>query len=221
VGLEAAVAREQGPGVVFASTGDNVGYFDGPTSSALVRRLIALGVRSCLGNHEAWLDDSGRLAIQTEGDGGRHLDPDAFAWSRGLPLRLRVTFHGEALRVTIVQALLLRESPPEWEYVTTPYHLEGLLEAESADLVIVGHSHGPMIHTVPRDRSLPIESARLPLEQDGDLARPIAPGARLVVDAGSLGRPGHHPAPRQVGMSSYAVVDLERREVRVRAFRKG
>ncbi len=215
--LDSVLARETSPATAFVSVGDNVGYADGPTSSELCRRLQEHGIPSVYGNHEAWLDADGRLALVVDRDAPRQLTPEARAWCRALPLRLRVRF-GQApdLRVVVVHTLI-DDRGPEWTFITNEN--AGLVpELEHVDLVLAGHTHGPAIHVLAA--GLPARTLRLALDAGASLRVPLEPGRRYVVDAGSLARPGHHPAPGRFDLATYAVVELQPLAVSLHAIAK-
>jgi predicted phosphodiesterase len=204
-GLDLVLEREAGPKSAIVSVGDNIGYADGPTSSQFCRRLIARGIQSVYGNHEAWMGPGGRLFLVSDRGAPRALEPDALAYCASLPYRLR--FEHADLKVSIVHTLGEGET---WDYVS----LEGardLLDEQDADVVICGHTHGPAIYSVPRVGQP--SQARLDLNGDQPLALSLERGVRYVVDAGSLGRPGHHPLPGRLDRATWAVLDLSRRSV--------
>jgi predicted phosphodiesterase len=204
-GLELVLAREAGPKTAIVSVGDNIGYADGPTSSEFCRRLVARSIQSVFGNHEAWMGPGGRLFLVTDRAAPRALEPDALAFCTSLPYRLR--FEHEGLKVSIVHTLGEGET---WDYVSLE-SAGDLLDEQNADVVICGHSHGPAIYSVPRAGKL--RQARLDLDGDQPLVLSLERGVRYVVDAGSLGRPGHHPLPGRLDRATWAVLDLARRSV--------
>ena len=208
-GLETVLAREEGPGVAIVSAGDNVGYADGPTSSRLCRLLAGRRIPSVLGNHEAWALDDGELFLVEPPEAPNRLDEDALAWCRGLPVRLKIRFEdAPGVTVSLVHA-------HHGNYVSAE-NAGALAAEEAASVVFCGHSHGPAIYTV-RGAVL---AAKARLEPDGLLDARMAPDARYVVDAGSLGRPGFYPDPERLELATYAALDLRERRLEVRALAK-
>ncbi|MGE0712940.1 MAG: metallophosphoesterase [Planctomycetota bacterium] len=217
--LEQVVAREAGPQTAFLSVGDNVGYASGPDSSAFCQRLIELGARSVRGNHEEWISAEGELAIVLPPrHSERRLRPEALAWARALPLALWLRF-AAAPRLRV---LARHTIGPGWGYVHAG-NAAALAYEERAEVVLVGHSHGPSLYAIGEGDPFAGEVMRLPLASSGDeqIELPLpGPFERLVVDAGSLGRPGHHPEPPALGMASYALLDLVAGTASLRAFVK-
>lgn len=217
-GLEGVLAREARPPAAVLSMGDNVGYEDGPTSSAFVERLVALGIPSISGNHEDWLDDEGGLSIVRD-SARRRLTPAAFAWCQNLPLRLRLRLAAApGLKVVAVHTCLAPGRRQRWPFLDRPGKVEQLVQDEGADVVLTGHTHGPKVWRVKGGGATAVP---LELEPGARLVVPLEPGARYVLDAGSLGRPGHHPDPGRFDLATYAVLDVARRQLELHAFTKG
>lgn len=218
--LEGVLAREPAPPAAFLSMGDNVGYEDGRASSAFVERLAALGIPSLLGNHEDWLDDEGGLSIVRDSP-HRRLTPAALAWCQALPLRLRVRLlAAPGLKVVAVHTCLAPGRRQRWPFLDRPEKVEQLILDEGADVVLTGHTHGPKVWRVPRDPDLGATATPLELEPGARLVVPLEPGVRWVLDAGSLGRPGHHPDPGRFDLATYAVLDVGRRQLELHALTK-
>lgn len=208
-------AREARPGTALVSVGDNVGYHDGPTSSELVRRFAALGVRSVLGNHEHWMKDNGRLFLTHPPTAPDVLDPDAFEWCRGLPLRIELEHAALAgLRVAVQHSLFEEE---DWDYLVEG-NAARFLDAIGADVVFSGHSHRPAIYTVLPDGLVVAE--KLDPESERPIRTRIHPGLRYVVDAGSLSRPELKRSRPPFLRGTFATLDLGTRDVRVESFAK-
>lgn len=213
-GLDAVLACEGREVTVFVSVGYNVGYADASRSSALCQRLAELGVRSVHGNHEAYAD---------EGDG---LSVEALAWSGGLPMRLRLQSETALGTVVVVHTLTDEQDtsaefadvddPILYDYVG-PSNADLLADAEGVRVVVCGHSHSPVIYEVCLDR---VRTHQLELEPGARLDLRVREGTRYVVNAGSLARPGHHPAPGRPDLASYGVVDFMRGSVGLRAVEK-
>lgn len=214
-GLDAVLACERRGAPIFVSVGDNVGYADAASASALCQRLAELGIRSVHGNHEAYAD---------EGDG---LSGEALAWTGGLPMRLRVQSETALGAIVVVHTLTDDEDtaaefadvddPILYDYVG-PSNADVLADAEGARVVFCGHSHGPVIYEIS-----PTGAARthlLELEPGARLDLRVRDGMRYVINAGSLARPGHHPAPGRPDLATYGVVDFSKGTVGLRAVEK-
>jgi hypothetical protein len=212
-GLERVLAHESGSHVAHVSVGDNVGYADGATSSIFCARLETLKIPSVLGNHEEWMSPEGDLFIGRRG-GNNKLTRPALAYCHALPFRLRVrALARPELRVVVVHSL----KEDRWEYVDA-LNARDLLDAESADVVLSGHSHGPKLIDVGYGERVTIQ--RLELEDGAILVIPIDTGHRYIVDCGSLARPGHHPDPGRFELATYGVVDVAAGTLGLRAIAK-
>jgi predicted phosphodiesterase len=210
IGLEEVVAREHGPHIAMLSAGDNVGYADAVISSHLVALLAARGIRSVTGNHEAW-SEGGHLFLGPPG-APRQLSPEAWAWCQALPYRLRVVAAAlPALRLHLVHTF------PEWSYVDAE-NAERLLDLEQADVVFCGHTHRPAVYTVERGKKTKVK--RLDARSAKGIDVKLDPGARYVVDAGSLGRPTVPRLGPCLERGTYAAFDLVTRTVHLRSIDK-
>lgn len=226
-GLEGVLRRERAtPGALLLSVGDNVGYADGAASSELCARLEREGILSVHGNHEAWMEPDGRLAIVVDRKRPRLLSPEALRWSGALPMRIRLACAAAPdLPISVVHSILITGEPRReddagilHEYANTETAPLLVEQEGEARVVLCGHTHGPAIHAVdPRGR---VETRRLELEPDAELSLALDGDRRYVVDAGSLARPGHHPEPGRFELGTYAVVDLVARRAHLRAFAK-
>jgi hypothetical protein len=135
-------------------------------------------------------------------------------------LRLRVRFAAAPdLKVRIAHTILDPGPRQRWPFVS-PANVEAFASNEGAQVLLVGHSHGPGVWRLPRDPGAEVTLARLDLEGDAPLVVPLEPAVRLVVDAGSLARPGHHPLPGRPDRGTYAVLDVALGRVEVHAFTK-
>ena len=163
-GFDAAVAALRGAGaqqLLFA--GDAVGYY--PYVNEVIEGCRAIGVIAVRGNHDRLLiepsDDAravwSRYALDIA---DRVLRRENRAWLAALPAQWRVTIGGRRI-------LLCHGSPwSDEEYVYPDASLEPLL-ACCADIVILGHTHIPLVARV---------------------------GEVLVVNPGSCGQPrDYHP----------------------------
>jgi predicted phosphodiesterase len=202
--LRAVLARARGPGAAIVSAGDNIGYADGPTSSALCAMLAEHRIASIYGNHEEWLRAGGTLAIC---DGGNpQLTPEALAFVRALPRRIDVRAAAAPdLSIRVVHSLT---DGLRWEYVDA-HNAADLGFCEEVDVTFIGHSHGPRIYTLG-DRCEEVRALDLDAPLD-HASVSIGRGRRYAVDAGSLARPGYHPAPAVHARATYAALDLRAR----------
>jgi hypothetical protein len=215
-GLEAVLARE--PEAKLLSAGDNIGYAGGPASSRLCSRLESLGIASVYGNHEAWLGEDGTLAIALDTPESKRLSPEAQAWCRSLPLCFRVRLEGRPeLSVGLTHSIVGDDDAPTWEFVSRE-NVERVAGLGGADLIFIGHSHGPAIYAMAPGR--PVQEARLDFDDDAPVVVEILPGHRYVVDAGSLARPGHHPHPGRFELATYAALDIAEGRLELHAVRK-
>lgn len=211
IGLEEVLAREHGPHVAILSAGDNVGYADAVTSSNLVAALAARGIRSVTGNHEAW-SEAGQLFLSPPG-APRQLTPEAWAWCQALPYRIRIVADAlPALRLHLVHSF------SDWSYVDAD-SAERLADIEQADVVFCGHTHRPAVHVLERGARRP-KVKRLDARSKKGIDVRWEPGARYVVDAGSLGRPTVARLGPVLERGTYAVFDLVSRTFQLRAVDK-
>lgn len=212
--LDLALARERKPHVAILSAGDNVGYADGEASSHLCRALAAAGIASVRGNHEAW-GESGTLKIGSPEGGGAKLDEDALAWCLALPDRIRVRFEASPeVTVSLVHSL------PGWTYVDED-NAERLALDEGSLVTFVGHSHAPAIYIL-REGQRSAEVRPLDPRAKTPVEVALEPGARYVVDAGSLARPcskGKRPRTH-LDKATYAALDLGSRRLSLHALDK-
>jgi predicted phosphodiesterase len=209
--LSEVLARERQPNVAIFSAGDNVGYADGPSCSELCRLLEREGIGSVFGNHEAW-SSSGKLFLSAPGAPNRLTD-EALAWCRSLPYRIRIACEAAPeWTVSLVHTL------PEWEYVNT-LNASLLADQEGTRITFAGHSHAPAIYTI-RDERVTVK--HLHPRGEFPLRVPLEPGARYVVDAGSLARPASSGRQRRTFLErgTYAALDLEGSALRLYSFDK-
>lgn len=210
IGLEEVLAREAGPHVAMFSAGDNVGWADAAASSQLCAVLAARGIRSVTGNHEVW-SEGGRLFMAPPG-APRQLTPEALAWCEGLPYRLVIVAEAlPGLRIHLVHTF------DDWSYVDGD-SAERLADVEAADVVFCGHTHRPAVHVIERGRRTKTRKLD-PRSKKGVDVR-WSPGARYVVDAGSLARPFAArvgPCPER---GTYAAFGLVTRTLHLRAVDK-
>lgn len=174
----------------YACLGDLVGYGADPNET--VSRIRGIGGSSVLGNHDAaviqpaqrtFFNMQARSAVEWT---DRELAQEHRDYLAQLPLADRLG-----------SALLVHASPAEpgaWRYITSL--MSAALEFSSFDeqLCLVGHSHVPMIVELGRDG---------PRELFADEVT-LAPGARYIINVGSIGQPRDgNPA------ASFGIVDDE------------
>lgn len=211
IGLEEVLAREHGPHVAVLSAGDNVGYGDAVVSSNFIAALAARGIRSVTGNHEMW-SDGGLLFLSPPG-APRQLTPEAWAWCQALPYRIRIVAAAmPALRLHLVHSF------SDWSYVDAD-SAERLADIEQADVVFCGHTHKAAVHVIERGARKP-KVKRLDARSKKGIDVRWQPGARYVVDAGSLGRPTVARVGPVLERGTYAVFDLVSRTFELRSIDK-
>lgn len=175
--LEAVLeAIEREPPDEIWCLGDIVGYGPRPDECC---RIVEEWAAICLaGNHD--LGVRGDVDIDS-------FAPDAAAaalWTRGvIGERAKAFLDGLKPSAEVDGAQLFHASPrdPVWEYILTDQAAAAALEATSAPLVLVGHSHIPLAVTV----------------DDGELAGGHAPAGteialgdgRWLLNPGSVGQP--------------------------------
>ncbi|MCI0339981.1 MAG: metallophosphatase family protein [Planctomycetales bacterium] len=208
--VRAVLDRERDGATLVVSVGDVIGYANGDRSSALVGLLADEKVPSVRGNHEDWMRPDGTMFLVSE-PGPRRLAPEALATVRGWPLDLRILLEGTppaAIRVT--HSL----HDPDWAWVV-PENAGQLLEAVAPETVtVIGHSHRPAIFRA-RGRG-PVERIPFIFPEAEELTVPIEPGARYILDCGSLARAELDGARRDFSWGTYGVVDLGAGAARLR-----
>lgn len=216
IGLELALARETRADTLIVSSGDNIGYADGPVSSYLCQVLEERGIPSVVGNHEAWSQE-GSVFLSPPGF-PKALTEQALAWTLALPTRIRVQAAARpGLRISITHSL------PNWAYARAK-DARRFLDLEEADLVLCGHTHRPGVFSLgPRARNA--TSKRYDPRAKNPLRVELKPNTRLVVDSGSLARPssprrGAQPGGPCLEFGTYAVLDLRAGVVELRSVDK-
>ena len=122
-------------------------------SNEAVKRLRDTGAITVQGNHDMVLVSSAGADARRRAD----VDEDAVAWLAALPLEHRVEVDG--CRVLMVHG---SPWPPHGDYLRAGNAQWRHADELGADIVIVGHTHEPMVETF---------------------------GATLVVNPGSIGEP--------------------------------
>ena len=202
-GLEAALAA-MGDVDRLLFGGDLLGYyFDGP---AVVRRLRELGAECILGNHDVCL--LAHLGLREPptapvpapaayraryGPGleraAAELSPDDLTWLAALPTSRRLRLGG-------AEVLLVHGSPwhPVDEYIYPDHRAFGRFGRVDADLVVMGHTHHPLLRREGAVTLLNPGSCGQPRDRD-----PRVSFAVLDVQGNALsfhlGRAAWDPAP--------------------------
>jgi diadenosine tetraphosphatase ApaH/serine/threonine PP2A family protein phosphatase len=179
--------------------GDVVGYGadPGPVLDTVATRAQAV----VAGNHDhgavglldlEWFNVYARRAAEWTAE---RLSEAQARFLHGLPL---VVEHGGA---TLVHAS--PRDPGAWTYLTAPSHGAQAFPAFRTRLCFVGHSHVPAVWRLSPDGT---RGFRL-----GAGTTALAPGARYLVNVGSVGQPRDGDP-----QAAYAVWDLDRDSVEVR-----
>lgn len=183
-----AVSRAEEPDVVLC-LGDLVDY--GPAPGACIAWVRANAVATVRGNHDDALvrgvrcqcgPDVQRLSDATQDLARRVLGPEDVTWLGTLPLEARVTIGG--VRFHLVHAT---PADPLFTYLRAGEvdSWERAVEAVDADVVLVGHTHLPMVLRV---------------------------GSKLVVNPGSVGQPRDGDARAAYAVVDDGVPALRRAE---------
>jgi predicted phosphodiesterase len=209
LGLHLALDRETRPGTAFVSVGDNVGYADGPLSSALCQVLEERSIPSVRGNHEVCCHE-GRLMLS---EAPSVLTPEAWAWCQTLPHRISVSAEARPeVTMRVVHTL------PFWQYVDAD-SAERLADIEDVQVTFCGHTHKPAIYEVRPALKRP-KARRLNPVAGQPLVVPLRADARYVVDAGSLARPAGVRGGVAMEHGTYAVFDLAANQLELHAVDK-
>ena len=174
--------------------GDVVGY--GPHPNECIELLAGLNCLGVAGNHD-WAA-VGNL-------GTHHFNPEAqrvLAWTRSVLSQSSLQYL-ESLQLSVVAEddfTLAHGSPrqPIWEYVLHATVAMANLGHFSTRYCIVGHTHHPIIYQGPHGRRRICRDLMLMETND---PQPL-PGARLILNPGSVGQP-RDGDPR----ASYAILD--------------
>jgi diadenosine tetraphosphatase ApaH/serine/threonine PP2A family protein phosphatase len=184
------------PDVVWC-LGDLVGYGPWPNEvTAIVRERADL----CLvGNHDL-------VALDVAGVDVEEFNPDAAAaalWTRReLSAETRAFLESLSSRAAADDVELYHASPrdPVWEYVLTTEAALAALEATSAPVVLVGHSHVALAISFDGDE---LEGGLAPAGTEIEL------GTRWLLNPGAVGQP-RDGDPK----AAWLMLDLERRRAR-------
>jgi predicted phosphodiesterase len=200
--LEAALEAidQEGPDAIWC-LGDVVGYGPKPDECC---RIVEERVALCLaGNHD--------LGVRRDVD----IDdfaPDAAAaalWTRGVLGDRAVAFLAGLVPSGVAEGVqLFHASPrdPVWEYILTDQAAAAALDATSAPVVLVGHSHIPLAVTFDAGK---IAGGHAPADTEIELGK-----SRWLLNPGSVGQPRDGDAraawmllDRDSGRASFRRVD--------------
>lgn len=190
--LEAVLADA---GVVEAAwcLGDIVGY--GPDPNECVERIRQLPKLKCIiGNHDA------AVLRQIDVSTFNHEARQAVQWTRSVITADNLDFLGSLPeRLEPGRVTLAHGSPrhPVWEYLMDKRNATQNFEHFTTEFCFVGHTHIPLIFSLPEDAS----SAEVILPQPNSETMLIP---RAIVNPGSVGQPRDRD-PR----AAYAVFDDE------------
>ncbi len=182
--LAAAEARDVD---AIVCLGDVVGY--GPDPAPVLNAIRASSAVTVLGNHDAAvatgehigvLPNDGQVAARQHRD---HLDQADLDWLAALPLT--ATFEG----VTLAHAAPL--DPGEWPRLDSFSIIQRQFSAFETAVCFVGHSHRPAM-----------VSTRMG-------ATKVKPGARYLINVGSVGQPRDHDPRAAFGVFDTETMDYE------------
>jgi len=198
--LEACVQHARANGAThFACLGDCVGYGADPvpTLDLLMSLPHLIMIR---GNHDEALfqdEDIGVPGIREALDWtGTQLAPHHCELLENAPYILTV---GD-----VTYAHASADRPTAWEYLRRPEQVRDCLAATESRVTFIGHVHVPMVFY------LTVGDSMRELSPEPDVAVPISPSCRYVVNVGSVGQPrdGNTAA-------SYAMYDSDKSEVTI------
>jgi predicted phosphodiesterase len=180
--------------------GDMVGYGPEPDwCVSRIRRLGAVyGLRAIVGNHD-WavlermdVDDFNPEAARTVVWTRRNVSDESLAWLSDLPEDPIV----EEERFTLAHG-----SPRDsvWEYILDPFIAEENFRDEKFTFCLVGHTHVPVVYTLPDGQS----TVRVRRPVSGEVLH-LPDQGRAILNPGSVGQP-RDGDPR----SAYAILDTE------------
>lgn len=176
--LEAALQTLAQRGVDrIVCAGDVVGY--GPDPASCIGRLQELGIQTVKGNHDAAVagevsDTEFNRWTQSAVQWTRNqLSKNEKAWLAGLPYQ----YHAKDFFLAHAAPI----HPEDWEYVFHPYQAPYHFEGFSQRLGWIGHTHIPKLFQLFDQRVTEISG-------EGDGPIPLIPGARYLVNVGSVGQ---------------------------------
>jgi predicted phosphodiesterase len=180
--------------------GDMVGYGPEPDwCVSRIRRLGAVyGLRAIVGNHD-WavlermdVDDFNPEAARTVMWTRRNVSDESLAWLSDLPEDPIV----EEERFTLAHG-----SPRDsvWEYILDPFIAEENFRDEKFTFCLVGHTHVPVVYTLPDGQS----TVRVRRPVSGEVVH-LPDQGRAILNPGSVGQPRDGDQ-----RSAYAILDTE------------
>jgi predicted phosphodiesterase len=180
--------------------GDMVGYGPEPDwCVSRIRRLGAVyGLRAIVGNHD-WavlermdVDDFNPEAARTVVWTRRNVSDESLAWLSDLPEDPIV----EEERFTLAHG-----SPRDsvWEYILDPFIAEENFRDEKFTFCLVGHTHVPVVYTLPDGQS----TVRVRRPVSGEVLH-LPDQGRAILNPGSVGQPRDGDQ-----RSAYAILDTE------------
>lgn len=191
--LAAAFARIDDLGAdVVLSLGDAVDYDLPPGTEETIHLLRERRATCIAGNHERW--------VLAEGRAEQRLSPESAAWLRALPRTWSGTIEG----VRVVAWHARAGSDMDGIDTLEPSEVPGLLAEAEADLLVVGHTHKPLVLEAP---------ARLVVNPGALLRTADTDGPWLLdPESGMFTRSGPRPG------GTFAVVELPALEVEIVRF---
>ena len=204
--------------VVIACVGDDIGYADGPTSSAMVEWLEHNMVPMVLGNHEEWYFNENRLSVVDDRRAERKLTESAAVWISGLPHRVDLYYpDSPAVVASIVHSI----RTPFWDDVQ-PHSVSKLMKAlPGIGIILIGHSHCARIMVVGSDGATSCKFFDYTELEACDAD--IRGASTVIVDAGSISRPRTdlRQLSRESVYGTYAVLDLKTGSAGLRRIERG
>lgn len=216
--LQTVLEKEGGPNTSFVSVGDNIGYASAMDCSHLIDLLKTNNIPSVWGNHEEWSDDSGRMFLISDPSQSRILSKEAVEWCQNLPLQINFDLKAAPdLSIKLKHSIYDRDSK-KWDWIT-PENVE-IFAKINCDIIFTGHSHAARLYSLNRLNAHWNLSSfyELDVMADDSITMNIQKGLKYVVDSGSINRPEGGAPPFDRG--SYAVLDLLKRTVQIKSFKK-
>lgn len=200
--LEKSLAISDGRYDTVLCLGDLVGY--GPDPNAVIERLQPIAAVIVRGNHDKACcgltdaEDFNYLARAATEWTRRQLTPDHFEFLRNLP-------NGP---VQIDGIELVHGSPiDEDEYIFDSMGAVEAFQADSAPLVVFGHSHHQGGFLLTSDKRL--QSVHLPpIDDDEPAGIPLQENTRYLINPGSIGQPRDGD-----GRAAFAILDTEKKQI--------
>ena len=187
--------------------GDIVGYNASPDEC--VTKIINLGVRSVMGNHDKALIDPaeerlfnqyGLAAIRWQRS---QVTPSHQNFLSQLPLRLKISGAAPGDSFQVAHGSLDPQAP--FEYISSPMEAVRMSEIMSSNLCFIGHSHIAGIFSVDSDGDVEYYRASYGIEMI------LEPAKKYVVNVGSVGQPRDRNP-----QASYCVYDSDNRKITIK-----